>query len=71
MKRKLTGYVIVEPRNVGVGRVKAVPFFRYEVRPPPAPRDEIPLTRYKCVNGHDRCGQMYAGPDCPYCERST
>lgn len=26
---------------------------------------------YRCVNGHDRCSQMYAGPDCPYCEQVT
>lgn len=24
---------------------------------------------YRCTQGHDRCGEMYAGPDCPYCER--
>lgn len=23
---------------------------------------------YVCVNGHDACGEMYAGPECPYCE---
>lgn len=26
------------------------------------------MTEYRCVNGHDRCDQMYPGPDCPYCE---
>lgn len=25
--------------------------------------------KFRCTNGHDRCGQMYAGPDCQYCER--
>jgi len=25
-------------------------------------------TGYKCVNGHDECGNMYPGPQCPYCE---
>lgn len=25
--------------------------------------------RYVCINGHDRCAQMYPGPECPYCER--
>lgn len=24
---------------------------------------------WRCVHGHDRCDQMYPGPDCPYCER--
>lgn len=24
---------------------------------------------YKCVNGHDRCNEMYSGPECPYCEK--
>lgn len=24
---------------------------------------------FKCTRGHDRCGKMYAGPECPYCER--
>ena len=24
---------------------------------------------WRCVNGHDRCDQMYPGPECPYCER--
>jgi hypothetical protein len=25
--------------------------------------------RWVCVNGHDACSQMYASPDCPYCEK--
>jgi hypothetical protein len=24
---------------------------------------------YRCVQGHDLCNQMYAGPECPYCEK--
>lgn len=28
------------------------------------------MTDYRCVNGHDKCGEMYAGPECPYCERT-
>ena len=28
-------------------------------------------TKHYCVNGHDLCGQSYAGPDCPYCERRS
>jgi DNA-directed RNA polymerase subunit RPC12/RpoP len=27
------------------------------------------MTDYRCVNGHDRCDQMYPGSNCPYCER--
>lgn len=27
------------------------------------------LGGWKCVNGHDACSQMYAGPECPYCEK--
>lgn len=27
------------------------------------------MTEYICVNGHDRCDQMAAGANCPYCER--
>jgi hypothetical protein len=27
------------------------------------------MSDWKCVHGHDRCDQMYPGPDCPYCER--
>lgn len=23
---------------------------------------------YRCTQGHDRCGEMYAGSDYPYCE---
>lgn len=26
------------------------------------------MNDYICTNGHDLCGQSYAGPDCPYCE---
>lgn len=30
------------------------------------------MTRYVCVNGHDRCfGGVSAGPECPYCERRS
>lgn len=29
------------------------------------------MSKYRCVHGHDRCGEMYAGPECPYCERVT
>ena len=25
---------------------------------------------YRCVQGHDKCAEMYPGPDCPYCERT-
>jgi hypothetical protein len=28
-----------------------------------------PEPKWRCVNGHDRCDQMYSGPDCPYCDR--
>lgn len=24
---------------------------------------------YRCVHGHDKCNEMYPGPDCPYCEQ--
>ena len=24
---------------------------------------------YRCVHGHDKCSEMYPGPECPYCER--
>lgn len=24
---------------------------------------------YRCVHGHDKCAEMYPGPECPYCER--
>ena len=24
---------------------------------------------YSCINGHDKCPEMSAGPDCPYCEK--
>lgn len=27
------------------------------------------MSNYVCVNGHDRCDQMYPGPDCSYCEK--
>lgn len=26
---------------------------------------------YRCVHGHDKCAEMYPGPECPYCERIT
>ena len=26
------------------------------------------MNRYKCVNGHSKCREMYPGPECPYCE---
>lgn len=29
------------------------------------------VPEFRCVNGHDRCDQMYPGPDCPYCERRS
>ena len=28
------------------------------------------IVGYKCVNGHDRCDQMYPNKDCPYCEET-
>lgn len=24
---------------------------------------------YRCIHGHDKCAEMYPGPECPYCER--
>lgn len=27
------------------------------------------MTEYRCVQGHDKCAEMYPGPECPYCER--
>lgn len=28
----------------------------------------IPQETYRCTKGQDRCSEMYAGPECPYCE---
>jgi len=35
----------------------------FPVDPPP-----IKEIEWVCVNGHGKCGEMYPGPDCPYCE---
>ena len=29
------------------------------------------MSDYRCVHWHDRCNQMYPGPDCPYCEKTA
>lgn len=26
-------------------------------------------TKYRCVNGHDKCNEMLPGPECPHCEK--
>lgn len=27
------------------------------------------MTGYRCVQGHDKCAEMYPCKECPYCER--
>lgn len=26
------------------------------------------MKKHRCTKGHDKCGEMYAGPECPLCE---
>ena len=27
------------------------------------------MSEYRCVHGHDKCAEMYPGPECPLCEK--